>query len=940
MKKLHLLSLILILISNIGQSQFYESGQDPFSISWKQIKTKNYQLIFPEGFEEYAQKYASTLDTIYPVIGKFLINKPKPVSVVFHTQSSLSNGMVVYAPKRMELYTIPPQDNYPQDWLDQLALHETRHVAQLDALNKGITRLGSFLIGEQAVGAISGMVPRWFLEGDAVYSETMFSNSGRGRSAAFKMPYRALVLSKKKLYSYEKAMLGSYRNFVPDIYRMGYPMVKMMRDSFAPDIFGKSLNFTARNPYLLFPFGHSLKKNSGLNNRFVYEFTFNNLKEKWTKQDQAKEYQYWPTNNKNVLANYNFPYLLENSKVLSQKWSYTQTRRIVTIDKNGKEKKIVSTGTNSGERLSVAGTKITWSENRNDLRWSNRLYSEVMVFDIETKKLKRLSRKTFFFSPAFSPDAKFIAVIEETPDYKSSLIILDSNSGEIVKKMEAPHKNHLQQPLWTKENEIYCLSVSENGKSIIKLTNVDLWEVVIPPSFKNISSFCFADTLLIVAGEHNDINNLFSFNTKNRQFSQITNSKFGAFEPFFDTNTQQLYFSDYTSDGYKIASESWPSKTYREINNYSYENINSDSTLFKGFNLQAGTNDNKNYPVTNYSKLSHLFNIHSWLPAYYNYSVSDISNPNIYPGFMLLSQNLLGNMISTFGYSFEHGDSHLHANLSFKALFPVISWNIDAGGPVNRIGGNTSVPVNFSRNIQSTVNISLPLNFSHTNISSALIPYAEWKYNRNAYYLQSEKKYYQELSQINWGLNYYRYTRMAIRDLYPRAGFSSFFKLQTSPFENKLISDIYALSLRLYLPGIVRPHSFQIRYGYQYQSSLVYSFSSILAFPSGYLSSGKGTLQVLNFNYALPLFYPDIHAGPIFYLKRIRANFFYDMANHNYRKNGIITAENLRSLGTDLIADVHILRIMFPFQLGAKFSYLPDEKKLITQAIFSVNLVY
>ncbi|NJK87017.1 MAG: hypothetical protein HC906_14610, partial [Bacteroidales bacterium] len=90
----------------------------------------------------------------------------------------------------------------------------------------------------------------------------------------------------------------------------------------------------------------------------------------------------------------------------------------------------------------------------------------------------------------------------------------------------------------------------------------------------------------------------------------------------------------------------------------------------------------------------------------------------------------------------------------------------------------------------------------------------------------------------------------------------------------------------------------------------------------------------------LPLLYPDVHAGPILYLKRIRANIFHDFAFNMYHRNGKIFEEKLRSLGTDFIADVHFLRIMFPFQVGIRIGYLPDTKSIFSQAIFSVNLVY
>lgn len=933
---------VILLTIKPACAQFYETGQDPFSVSWRQIETKNFKLIFPATFEKSAQHFAASLDTFYPVSHRFLLKKPRPVSIVFHTQSSLSNGLVVYAPKRMELYTIPPQDNYPHDWLNQLLLHEMRHVVQLDALNQGLTRLGSFIIGQQAVGAAAGLVPRWFFEGDAVYSETMFSNAGRGRSASFLMPYRTLVSSSKKLYSYEKAMLGSYKHFVPDIYQMGYPIVKTMRDSFDTDIFGKALQYTARNPYLVFPFGHSLKINTGLNNRRAYEYTFNNLKNKWQSQEYVT-YKSWPVRQSKTFTNYKLPVSIGDSMLLAQKWSLAQTNRFVVLNHEGKEKKQLAIGSNNAGRISYTAGKFIWSENKTDLRWTNRTYSQLVIFDMDNHTRKVLTRKTWYFSPAFSADGTQIAAVEETPEYKSSLVILDAASGAVKSKHEAAEGSHLQHPVW-KENEIYCLAVTQKGKAIIKLNKYGNWEDVLPASYRNISSFTFADSLLIIAGENDGLNNLFVYNRSTKMFSQITNSRFGAFDPCFDANNNLLYFSEYTSNGYRISYTQWNPKAYtpnqafteneeaspRPVNtDISTENNAKDTTIYKNYNSEK------------YSRLGNLINIHSWLPVHFNYSVSDFSNPAINPGVMLLSQNLLGTLVSSVGYSYQKGYSHFHANVSYKALLPVISWSIDAGGPPNISGSNSPLPLLYKNNIQSTVNISLPLNLSQGRFASGFTPYMEWRYNRNAYYLKSENRYQQGLHYINYGANLYFYTRMAIRDLFPRFGFSAFARSQSTPFENKLFNEAYAASIRTYFPGLFKNHSFQLRYAFQYQSPLRYLYGSMIAFPAGYHSEKSELMHSLNSVYALPLIYPDFHAGPLFYLKRIRAHAFYDLAVNKYHsKPDIITTKILRSVGTDLIADIHILRIMFPFQAGARIAYLPTEKSIFVQAIFSVNLVY
>ena len=55
-------SILLFLLSFIccyTQAQFTDFGQDPASLHWKQIKTKDFQIIYPDYFEANAQKIAN-----------------------------------------------------------------------------------------------------------------------------------------------------------------------------------------------------------------------------------------------------------------------------------------------------------------------------------------------------------------------------------------------------------------------------------------------------------------------------------------------------------------------------------------------------------------------------------------------------------------------------------------------------------------------------------------------------------------------------------------------------------------------------------------------------------------------------------------------------------------------------------------------------------------
>ena len=84
----------------------------------------------------------------------------------------------------MEIYPTPEQNTIPLDPNTQLAIHELTHVIQMESLNKGFSKVMTFGLGEQVTGIVASLLPEWFLEGDAVFTETALTESGRGRNAS------------------------------------------------------------------------------------------------------------------------------------------------------------------------------------------------------------------------------------------------------------------------------------------------------------------------------------------------------------------------------------------------------------------------------------------------------------------------------------------------------------------------------------------------------------------------------------------------------------------------------------------------------------------------------------------------------------------------------------------------------------------------------------
>jgi hypothetical protein len=223
------LPFVFLFCFSTAQAQFFSAGVDPSGVHWKQVKEDRIRIIFPEGYETQATTLLKHLKEVKKEAVQTLPAKVPSISVVLHNQTAQANGFVTWAPKRMELFTQADQNTYPQDWLRQLAVHEFRHVVQISNLRQGMTKALSFLLGEQAVGAVLGLyIPTWFLEGDAVSFETAYTKVGRGRTPAFFIPYVSM-LDRYGGFCYEKAVFGSYKHFVPDHYVVGYHLVSYSR---------------------------------------------------------------------------------------------------------------------------------------------------------------------------------------------------------------------------------------------------------------------------------------------------------------------------------------------------------------------------------------------------------------------------------------------------------------------------------------------------------------------------------------------------------------------------------------------------------------------------------------------------------------------------------------------------------------------------------------
>src|ERR1700690_2139998 len=99
-----LLYTILLFSVQAVSAQYYETGQDPASIKWMQIKTGRFTVIYPEQYSKEGLIYAKSFEESYSKQLSLFPEIKFKIPVLIHNFTVQSNGYVSWAPRRIELY--------------------------------------------------------------------------------------------------------------------------------------------------------------------------------------------------------------------------------------------------------------------------------------------------------------------------------------------------------------------------------------------------------------------------------------------------------------------------------------------------------------------------------------------------------------------------------------------------------------------------------------------------------------------------------------------------------------------------------------------------------------------------------------------------------------------------------------------------------------------
>ena len=942
-----------------AMAQYYTLGSDPSFVQWNKMKSAHFSIVYPNYMDSVARVYLYNFERNRNLTNEGMGVEMVNIPLVLHPYTSLSNATVVWAPKRVDIFSTPEfKGGYAQSWETQLSLHEARHIDQMTHYTKGFFKFLYYLMGEQSSGLGVGMYPSgWFLEGDAVPNETNFSKDGRGRDPDFLMDIKASIMEGENR-SYDNWRYGSYRNYAPDKYTLGYLM-------------HSTAMYYSDNYYypgqILNAWTHEVL-NLGIYNVAFMRYTNNTARKhfrsgvklfrEYFRQDLEQRgpvnYTEWLSNNpNNYYTTYHSPIPMPDGNLYVVKAGYEDYSQLVAIDADGNEKLVrpfAAAGRVSQLKPS-SDHSLMWSEIIPDERWELKDYSIIREYDINTRKVRNITAGTRYYNPAFTFAGDLISVTEYPLQGCSNLVIINRTDGKRVATVRAAKNGQIKHTVWVGER-MYAGIVTDDGWGLYSISledisrglGVDAWRCEIPDQTRTILNLNNFGEDIVFQTDLDGVTNLYSYSPAKSTVTKLTNVPYGAFSPYYDDESNMLYYTYYDNKGYhpvRTPADSLVNTRADMDKPYSYyfadyfSDIANSHVTPMSEEAQAQLKDSiETIQPKRFSKTADLFHIHSWAPLYFSVNrIMDLSYEQYYqlaaPGATILMQNLLGTAETQVGYSYHRGFHAGHLHFVYNGLYPAFELSVDYNDrnkhiiKVQEDNGRmfSTIDTTGKSALELSSRMYIPINLGRGGINSGLIPEVEFNYTNDVIEYSGKKSHYN--MDFQYGIRYYRMLPQTKTALMPRLGVGVEFRgsyAKGNLNNSGLLGYMHAYG---YLPGITKQQGFKLDVEYQYQTGDGNngSITNLAKMPRGYQSYILRDYAKLSVDYALPIYIGDLQPTTLFYFMRVNLIPFIDCAIDNLRSDNKV---HLWSYGTSATLQGHFFRIGAELQLGVRWSRYLD----------------
>ena len=905
-------SVILLLTAGAAFSQHF--GGNPPSVKWNQVNNAAARIIFPKGLDSVARQVAGIVQQLNNTTQQSIGSRMQKIDIVLHNQTILSNAYVALGPYRSEFYLMPPQNSFTLGslpWPEQLAIHEFRHVQQNNNFNVGLSKVVRTIFGEEGQALANSLViPDWFYEGDAVYNETNVSKQGRGRLPFFFNDYRSLWVAMKD-YSWMKLRNGSYKDFTPDHYRLGYMLAAYGREKYGDDFWKKVTRDAATYKGLFYPFQKAIKNYSGKSYPVFRKDALDYFKKIY--DTAAIVVDKSATSQTHFVADEEYPAVVDDSTIVFMKATYKQIP-VFMIRSKGEDKKLRVRDYSIDNQFSYNNGKIVYASYRPDLRWGWKDYSELKIVDINTGKQHSLTRYSKYFSPDISSDGSTIVAVKVDAKGNSVLQFLDAGNGSVIKVVANPENLFYTYPKFSNSKDVIIAVKNTAGQMSLALVDgaKGTTGYLVPFSYNVIGFPVVQNDTIYFSASHGANDRIFSYILSEKKLYELQFGDMditGVYQPA--VSSDKFWWSNFTALGYRLRSVNKKELVWKSVTGNAFGSPLPDFGISSINKNPVGTFSFSNESAASkYAASYKLLNFHSLHPL--------IDDP-VY-SLSIVGENVLNTLQSELFFSYNRNElsKQVGFNTSYGALFPYFSGGVNY--TFDRRGLYHGKRIYWNE-VEARAGFKLPFIFNKGRNFTGLNIGADYVLNQpNFKGVFKDSLGNQSFSYVNTYLSFYNQVQQARQHIYPRLAQSLLlsYKRAISNFD----ANQFLVSGYLYLPGIFVNHSVILNAAFQQKDTLNQrSFSNSFPFSRGYSAENFHLMTKWGINYHLPLAYPDAGFGNIVYLLRLRANVYYD---NTYVRDARKHSASFRSAGTEIFFDTKWWNQQ-PVSFGFRYSYLLDK---------------
>ena len=554
--------LIQCMLVSPTLAQFYDTFQRP-NLSWYEIKTPHFRIIFHDGLEEVAKKSAQILEIHYPIlqqrIGGSLSNYP----VVINGYNDLSNGYVTTLHFRMEIEAPPISGKIlnpnAASRLENLLAHELVHALHFSELGTlGFTRFLA-IFSPDIARSVHGLSPPGFREGLATHveSELVPGKSGRGNFGPFTNQFYSNLGSSNR-WNLSQMLTPSPITRPGDRYYIaGYHFTRWLVESNDSTLIPKSLKTFANFPFLGYV-PHLWYHTGNSPSRLYRQFIDQELIELENQSSEVGEninshitiIQTGTNPTKNGHQIY-YPEWLDDHTLMYYGSYYNARSGFFTYNlMDSTQKLLLATRMDESFRYDIRNGSLYWARYRPHLYHDNHFYTDIQQYHLPTKQLRLITKNNRVRQPILS-DLGIFALRSKADQHVPVLIDHEEITEILPDSFEHSHIdfNIIDHRINPVTGQIAVIATIQAQTGIYITTRGEEYpDFNRPPDIHFDGSMVFDlhwspdGKYLLFTSDRLRVVHIYSFNIETQELRQLTSGIENTYEPAVSPDLNNMAF--------------------------------------------------------------------------------------------------------------------------------------------------------------------------------------------------------------------------------------------------------------------------------------------------------------------------------------------------------------------------------------------------------------